>query len=71
MKTPAPFDLNAAIQVWRQKLAESPSFRVENLDEIEAHLRDSVRNIEANGLSAEEVLKWTPSVRPFSVEIKL
>ena len=54
METPTPFDLNAAIQCWRQSMAASPAFRAENLDEIETHLRDSVRSLEAKGLSVEE-----------------
>ncbi len=56
METTTPFDLNQAIQRWRQNLAQSPAFQRENLDELEAHLRDSVATLQADGLSAEEAL---------------
>jgi hypothetical protein len=48
------FDLNLAIQHWRENLAQSPAFRSENLNELESHLRDSVAALQATGLSAEE-----------------
>src|SRR4029078_3646355 len=47
-------DLNRAIQQWRTDLAQSPTFCTENLDELESHLQDSVRTLEARGLSGEE-----------------
>lgn len=51
---PESFDLNLAIQRWRENLAQSPAFEPENLNELESHLRDSVSAIQAKGLSAEE-----------------
>jgi hypothetical protein len=54
MENPTSFDLNCAIQSWRDNLAQSPAFRHENLDELEAHLRDSVATLETCGLSTEE-----------------
>ena len=54
METPTPFDLNRAIQHWRDGLAQSPAIRGENLDELETHLRDSVSVLQARDLSAEE-----------------
>jgi len=54
METPTSFDLNRAIQQWREDLAQSPSFRRENLAELEAHLRDSVAALETRGLTKEE-----------------
>jgi hypothetical protein len=48
------FDLNCAIQLWRENLAQSPAFRSENLYELETHLRDSIALLQRNGLSAEE-----------------
>ena len=53
MKTEA-FDLNFAIQHWRENLAQSSAFRTENLNELESHLRDSVAALQVKGLSAEE-----------------
>ena len=54
METTTPFDLNHAILQWRESLAQSPAFRAENLDELEAHLRDSVTTLQLRELSAEE-----------------
>jgi len=54
MENPIPFDLNQAIQNWRDNLAQSPAFRTENLDELESHLRDSAAALQTRGLSSEE-----------------
>jgi hypothetical protein len=54
MEPKTEFDLNHNIQLWRQTLANSPSFQPENLDELETHIRDSVNTLEAKGLSTEE-----------------
>jgi hypothetical protein len=54
METTNYFDLNHAIQQWRDGLAQSPGIRPENLNELEAHLRDSVSVLQARDLSAEE-----------------
>jgi hypothetical protein len=51
---PTPFDLNHAIQTWRENLNHSPAFGRENLDELETHLRDSVAALQARGLSEAE-----------------
>ena len=54
MENPALFDLNRRIEQWRANLATSPSFRSENLKELESHLRDSVATLQSRGLSADE-----------------
>jgi len=54
METTTAFDLNRAIQQWRENLAQSPAFRSENLDELESHLRDSTDILVAKGLSEDE-----------------
>jgi hypothetical protein len=54
MATAIPFDLNAAFQNWRETLRQSPQFRPENLEELEAHLRDSVTVLQSKGLAADE-----------------
>jgi len=54
MENPTAFDLNHAVQSWRENLATSPSFRGENLDELESHLRDSIATLQNRGLSADE-----------------
>ena len=54
METKTAFDLNTAIQRWRDHLRQSPHFRPENLDELETHLRDSVAAFQGKALSEEE-----------------
>src|SRR4026209_1527781 len=54
MKNETSFDLNLAIQHWRENLAQSPSLSRQSLDELESHLRDSSMALERAGLSAEE-----------------
>src|ERR1017187_1538596 len=54
MENSNSFDLNPAIQQWRENLAQSSAFRGENLNELESHLRDSIATLQACGLSTEE-----------------
>jgi hypothetical protein len=54
METPTPFDLNQAIQRWRDNLEQTPAFRTENLNELESHLRDSIATLQSKQLSTEE-----------------
>ena len=54
METQTAFDLNTAIQRWRDHLGQSPHFRPENLEELETHLRDSVAAFGSAALSEEE-----------------
>ena len=54
MANAIPFDLNTAFNNWREKLRQSPHFRAENLEELEAHLRDSVTVLQSKGLAADE-----------------
>ncbi len=54
MENQTEFDLNHAIQTWREHLSQSPSYRAENLEELESHLRDSVATLAGGGLSEEE-----------------
>lgn len=56
METTTSFDLNTEIARWRQALGRSPAIHLDSLDELEAHLRDTVENLEAKGLSTEEAL---------------
>lgn len=48
------FELNSAIEHWRESLKQSPAFQRENLDELEAHLRDSVATWQQRGLEVDE-----------------
>src|SRR5262245_17969039 len=54
MENHSSFDLTKSIQRWRENLAQSPNFRADDLDELESHLQDSVRELAARGLSPEE-----------------
>jgi len=54
MENQTSFDLNDAIQRWRGDLVKSPSFRADDLDELESHLRDSESSLRTQGLTAEE-----------------
>lgn len=54
MATTTTFDLSLAIQLWREKLAQSPHFKAENVAELESHVRDSVVTLQSKGLSSEE-----------------
>jgi hypothetical protein len=54
MESKTQFDLNKSLKLWRQALADSPSFQPDNLDELEVHIRDSVNTLETKGLSTEE-----------------
>jgi|SoiMethySBSTD1v2_1073268.scaffolds.fasta_scaffold94369_4 hypothetical protein len=54
MENQTSFDLNGAIQRWRRELEKSASFRADDLEELESHLRDSESSLRAQGLTAEE-----------------
>ena len=61
MENKTAFDLNREIRRWREKLAEAPGFRTDDLDELECHLRESVGDLQGRGLSSEEA--FTIAVR--------
>jgi len=48
------FDLEKAITAWRRRLRYSRVFLDDDLDELEAHLRDHVDRLAAEGLSLED-----------------
>lgn len=50
----SPFDLNRSLQEWRRRFDASATIRTENLDEMEAHLRESMAALVRAGLSEEE-----------------
>lgn len=57
METPAEFNLNLALQAWRNQLRESAAYRATDVEELESHLRDSVEKLVAGGLTEEEALQ--------------
>jgi hypothetical protein len=54
MENTTAFDLNDQILRWQNGLRQLPHFRVQDLAELESHLRDSVTGLQAQGLSVEE-----------------
>jgi hypothetical protein len=54
MKEPSDFELESAVRDWRDRLSQSPQFRAENLNELEAHLRDSIATLYSQRLTDEE-----------------
>jgi hypothetical protein len=54
MENRTQFDLNTALERWRENLSRSPQFRAENVQELESHLRDSIATWQTKGLSDEE-----------------
>lgn len=57
METTTPFDLNRAIQGWRESFAQSPAFERDHVDEMETHLRDSIASLQSRGLSEAEAFQ--------------
>ncbi len=62
MENPTAFDLNNAIQRWRESLGQSPHLSRDDLAELEAHLRDSAATLETKGLTGEEAF-WVAARR--------
>jgi hypothetical protein len=54
MENETPFDLEDAIRKWREALTPSSRLRAEELEELELHLRDSVRALHKRGLAEKE-----------------
>jgi hypothetical protein len=54
METQTRFDLNAAIQNWRQELAAQPDLTPDARRELETHLRDTVAELQRRRLNDEE-----------------
>ena len=54
MENQTRFDLNAAIENWRQELAAQSNLTPEVRRELETHLRDSIAELRQRGLNDEE-----------------
>jgi hypothetical protein len=54
MENQTRFDLNAAIESWRQELATQANLTAEVRRELETHLRDSLAGFQQRGLNEEE-----------------
>src|SRR5580692_2085773 len=54
MATQTCFDLNAALENWRNELNEQPQLTPDNRRELEKHLADSMAELRQRGLNEEE-----------------
>ena len=54
MENQTRFDLNAAIENWRNELAAQPDFSPEHRRELESHLRDAFAAMKKLGLNDDE-----------------
>jgi hypothetical protein len=54
MENQTRFDLNAAIENWRQELAAQPNLASDDRRELETHLRDAIAGFQQRGLNDEE-----------------
>jgi hypothetical protein len=54
MENQTRFDLNAAIENWRQELAAQPNLASDDRRELETHLRDAVAGFQQRGLNDKE-----------------
>jgi putative ABC transport system permease protein len=51
------FDLEKAIAAWRRSLTFNRTFQAEDVDELERHLRDQVRDLVEEGMSQEAAFR--------------
>lgn len=54
MENQTRFDLNAAIENWRNELAAQPNLASDDRRELETHLRDAIAGFRQRGLNDEE-----------------
>jgi hypothetical protein len=54
MENQTRFNLNAAVESWRQELAAQPNLASDDRRELETHLRDAVAGFQQRGLNEEE-----------------
>ena len=54
MENQTRFDLNAAIEGWRQELAAQPNLASDDRRELETHLGDAIAGFQQRGLNDEE-----------------
>jgi hypothetical protein len=54
MENQTRFDLNAAIENWRNELAAQPNLACDDRRELEIHLRDTMAELRQHGLNDEE-----------------
>src|SRR5450631_3307411 len=54
MENQTRFDLNTAVENWRNELAAQPNLASDDRRELETHLRDAVAGFQQRGLNDEE-----------------
>jgi hypothetical protein len=54
MENQTSYDLNAAVENWRNELAAQPNLASDNRRELETHLRDAIAGFQQRGLNDEE-----------------
>ncbi|HEX3857002.1 MAG TPA: permease prefix domain 1-containing protein [Verrucomicrobiae bacterium] len=54
MENQTRFDLNAAVENWRNELAAQPNLASDDRSELETHLRDAIAGFQQRGLNDEE-----------------
>ena len=54
MENQTRFDLNAAVESWRNELSAQPNLASDDRRELETHLRDAVAGFQQRGLNDEE-----------------
>jgi hypothetical protein len=54
MENQTRFDLNAAVENWRNELAAQPNLATDDRRELETHLRDAIAGFQQRGLNDEE-----------------
>jgi hypothetical protein len=54
MENQTRFDLNAAVESWRNELAAQPNLASDDRRELETHLRDAIAGFQQRGLNDEE-----------------
>lgn len=56
MENRTNFDLNKNIEIWKSELSKNSKMTLDNVNELESHLRDEMHELHLLGLSIEESL---------------
>lgn len=56
MENRTNFDLNKNIEIWKSELSKNSKMTLDNVNELESHLRDEMHELQLLGLSNEESL---------------
>lgn len=56
MENRTNFDLNKNIEIWKSELSKNSKMTLDNINELESHLRDEIHELQLLGLSIEESL---------------